>query len=82
MPRRFDFKSDLRPSTLASLFMVALEWDADDFPEKTVYVYVDSQHARDVANIRDGAEVIARGTIQKIERTSLTIEDATVIPVG
>ena len=82
MPSGFDAKKDRRPSRLAALFEVVLEWDADgNFPEKSVYVYVDYQHEREVARITDRTEVIAVGTIQEIERNSLSIGNAKIIPI-
>ena len=91
MPQRFDFKKDTKPSTLAEHWMVVLDWDTEGLPEATkdtdgiservVYVHVKYPHERDVASIPDMTEVIAIGTIQKIERMSLTIEDATIIPL-
>ena len=83
MPSGFDSKKDRRPSRLAALFEVVLKWDADgDFPDKSVYVYVDYQHEREVARITNRTEVIAVGTIQKIERNSLSIGNAKIIPIS
>ena len=91
MPSGFDFKRDMKPSTLAALWMVVLTWDPESvlenmegmlgLPEKVVYVYVDSAKKREVAMIPDRTEVIAIGTIQKIGRMSLIIGDATIIPL-
>lgn len=87
---RIDISSrmPLKQPPVAPKFSILVEvvvgWDHEDYPEKTVYLYVDStneKETRKFVRLKEGHHIVATGIIQEIERDSMTVIDGRIVSV-